>query len=346
MSGMGSSLQLTNSNGGGGLPLRADPSGDHRPADLLPAGHAVGQRPGVAARGRLARSAHGRAGRRAGRAAAAPDRLRRAVAGGRRAADAAGHAARAAVQRDRAGRGGRSPGWVRHVVDWGGQGWSLPPGQRGRGGGLDPDRASASGCSPRRAAGGPGSAGWPAWAGAWLVWIFGEAFGGLFTPGAELAVRCAGRGAAVRGGRAAHRAARPGLAGRPAGPAAAGRAGLFLAGMAVLQAWPGRGFWQGTAGRQPGNLASMVAGHVADLAAGVPGRLVRGVRLVHRRARVRGQPGRGDRAGRRPGVGACSAARRGCCGPPSGCCWCCAPRSGCWSRTWASSAAWAPTRTA
>ncbi len=27
--------------------------------------------------------------------------------------------------------------------------------------------------------------------------------------------------------------------------------------MAVLQAWPGRGFWQGTAQRQPGTLAGM-----------------------------------------------------------------------------------------
>ena len=36
--------------------------------------------------------------------------------------------------------------------------------------------------------------------------------------------------------------------------------GVFLAGMALLQAWPGRGFWSGTAGRQPGHLASMVQG--------------------------------------------------------------------------------------
>ena len=33
--------------------------------------------------------------------------------------------------------------------------------------------------------------------------------------------------------------------------------GLFLIGMAVLQAWPGRGFWQGTAHGQPGTLAGM-----------------------------------------------------------------------------------------
>jgi cytochrome oxidase Cu insertion factor (SCO1/SenC/PrrC family) len=35
--------------------------------------------------------------------------------------------------------------------------------------------------------------------------------------------------------------------------------GLFLAGMAVLQAWPGRGFWQGAAHGHAGTLAAMTA---------------------------------------------------------------------------------------
>ncbi len=35
--------------------------------------------------------------------------------------------------------------------------------------------------------------------------------------------------------------------------------GVFLVGMAVLQAWPGRGFWQGTTHGQPGTLAGMTA---------------------------------------------------------------------------------------
>ena len=35
--------------------------------------------------------------------------------------------------------------------------------------------------------------------------------------------------------------------------------GVFLLGMAVLQAWPGRGFWQGTAHGQPGTLAGMTS---------------------------------------------------------------------------------------
>ena len=33
--------------------------------------------------------------------------------------------------------------------------------------------------------------------------------------------------------------------------------GLFFIGMAVLQAWPGRGFWQGRLHGHPGSLAAM-----------------------------------------------------------------------------------------
>src|SRR5260370_36802292 len=34
--------------------------------------------------------------------------------------------------------------------------------------------------------------------------------------------------------------------------------GLFFVGMAVLQAWPGRGFWRGTRHGQPGSLTNMI----------------------------------------------------------------------------------------
>ncbi len=34
--------------------------------------------------------------------------------------------------------------------------------------------------------------------------------------------------------------------------------GLFFAGMAVLQAWPGRGFWQGRVDGKPGTLSGMI----------------------------------------------------------------------------------------
>jgi cytochrome oxidase Cu insertion factor (SCO1/SenC/PrrC family) len=35
--------------------------------------------------------------------------------------------------------------------------------------------------------------------------------------------------------------------------------GAFFVGMAILQAWPGRGFWQGRIGHAPGTLSAMVA---------------------------------------------------------------------------------------
>ena len=41
-------------------------------------------------------------------------------------------------------------------------------------------------------------------------------------------------------------------------PGLAGGLGVFLAGMALLQAWPGRGFWSGTVHAQAGPVASMV----------------------------------------------------------------------------------------
>jgi cytochrome oxidase Cu insertion factor (SCO1/SenC/PrrC family) len=44
------------------------------------------------------------------------------------------------------------------------------------------------------------------------------------------------------------------------GRAILGTTGLFFLGMALLQAWPGRGFWQGRVGHGPGSLASIVQG--------------------------------------------------------------------------------------
>jgi len=97
------------------------------------------------------------------------------------------------------------------------------------------------------------SAGW-----ALVVWVFGEAFGGVFAsggswmfglPGAVLLYAVAG-----------------GLLGLPEfawwdrrlGRRLLGAAGLFFLGMALLQAWPGRGFWHGR-GRVRGSLFSMLS---------------------------------------------------------------------------------------
>ena len=151
-----------------------------------------------------------------------------------------------------------SPGWVQHVVHVGVTIWTRHPVQ-----------AAASAVwiqlgigallilAPRgrwsRLAG-LAATGWGL-----IVWVFGEAFGGIFaqgsswlfgTPGAVLFYCVAGALVALpesawsnpRLGRLVIRAF-----------------GAFFIGMAVLQAWPGRGFWQGAGGgTSPGTLTTMV----------------------------------------------------------------------------------------
>ena len=150
-----------------------------------------------------------------------------------------------------------SPAWVQHVVNWAGTTWSYHPMQAGAsavwiqvGIGIWM-LAAARGASSRLA--GLVSVGWGL-----VVWAFGESFGGLFAPGLTWLFGAPGAAGiyAVAGAlialpeRAWHapRLGRAVLAGT----------GLFLAGMAVLQAWPGRGFWQGTSHGQPGTLTGMV----------------------------------------------------------------------------------------
>jgi len=154
---------------------------------------------------------------------------------------------------------GSSPGWVQHLVNVGASIWSEHP----------VTAASATVwiqvgigvfllVAPRgywsRAAGAV-SAGWGL-----VVWVFGEAFGGIFghgaswmfgVPGAAVFYVVAGVLVALadtvwetpRLGRAVLRGM-----------------GLFLLAMGVLQAWPGRGFWSGQthAAATPGTLTAMV----------------------------------------------------------------------------------------
>jgi cytochrome oxidase Cu insertion factor (SCO1/SenC/PrrC family) len=90
-----------------------------------------------------------------------------------------------------------------------------------------------------------------------VVWVFGESFGGIFAPGLSWLTGTPGAaGIYVVAGalialpeRAWHS--------RVLGRAVMAGLGLFLGGMAVLQAWPGRGFWQGVSHGQPGTLAGM-----------------------------------------------------------------------------------------
>jgi len=149
-----------------------------------------------------------------------------------------------------------SPRWVQQVVNWAGTNWSYHPMQAGAsavwiqvGIGI---WLLAAARGPLSRLAGLASAGWGL-----VVWVFGESFGGIFAPGLTWLFGAPGAVLiyAVAGALIAlpERAWHSPLAGRliTAGT------GLFLAGMAVLQAWPGRGFWQGASHGQPGTLAGM-----------------------------------------------------------------------------------------
>ena len=150
-----------------------------------------------------------------------------------------------------------SPVWVQHLVNWGGTVWSYHPVQAGAasvwiqigiGAWLI---AAAHGAWSRLS--GAASMAWGL-----IVWVFGESFGGIFAPGLTWLTGAPGgvlfyvaAGALIALPEDAWRRPRSGrmlLAGL----------GVFFAGMAVLQAWPGRGFWQGTVHGTPGTLAGMV----------------------------------------------------------------------------------------
>src|ERR1700761_4763774 len=150
-----------------------------------------------------------------------------------------------------------SPGWVQHLVNYGVTLWDYHPIQA----------ASASvwiqvgiglwmllavrGWSSRLA--GLSGVAWGL-----IVWAFGEAFGGIFAPG--LTVLFGAPGAALLYVVAGALLALPERAWdtpRP-GRLLLGGTGAFFLGMALLQASPGRGFWQGTAHAAPGPLAAMI----------------------------------------------------------------------------------------
>jgi cytochrome oxidase Cu insertion factor (SCO1/SenC/PrrC family) len=150
-----------------------------------------------------------------------------------------------------------SPAWVQHLVNWGGTIWSYHPIQAGAasvwiqvgiGAWLI---VAARGASSRLA--GLASVAWGL-----IVWVFGESFGGIFAPG--LSWLTGAPGAVLLYVTAGALIALPDGAWRSPrlGRLLLGGIGLFFLGMAVLQAWPGRGYWQGTIHGQPGTLAGMV----------------------------------------------------------------------------------------
>lgn len=151
-----------------------------------------------------------------------------------------------------------SPSWVQHVVNAGATIWS-----------FHPIEAPASAVwiqigiglwllvAPRgrwsRAAGAV-AAGWGL-----VVWVFGEAFGGIFPPGLTWLFGAPGAvlfyvAAGVLVALPERSWASPRL-----GRTVLGIMGLFFVGMATLQAWPGRGFWHGRLGQhRPATLVAMV----------------------------------------------------------------------------------------
>jgi cytochrome oxidase Cu insertion factor (SCO1/SenC/PrrC family) len=150
-----------------------------------------------------------------------------------------------------------SPAWVQHLVNFGGTIWTYHPIQAGAatvwiqvGIGMWLIFAPR-GWSSRLA--GLASVGWGL-----VVWVFGEAFGGIFAPG--LTVLFGAPGAVLIYAVAGALVALPERAwdSPRIGRLTLAGTGVFLLGMALLQAWPGRGFWQGTAGGQASGLAAMV----------------------------------------------------------------------------------------
>jgi cytochrome oxidase Cu insertion factor (SCO1/SenC/PrrC family) len=151
-----------------------------------------------------------------------------------------------------------SPHWVQVVVNWAGTAWSYHPLQAGASAvwiqvGIGVWLLAAS-RGPLSQLAGLASVAWGL-----VVWAFGESFGGIFAPGltwlfgapGAVLIYCVAGGLIALPARAWQsrwpgRLILPGL-------------GTFLIGMAVLQAWPGRGFWQGTAHGQPGTLAGMTS---------------------------------------------------------------------------------------
>jgi cytochrome oxidase Cu insertion factor (SCO1/SenC/PrrC family) len=151
-----------------------------------------------------------------------------------------------------------SPTWVQHLVNWAGTTWSLHPVQAGAaavwiqvGIGI---WLLAARSGPWSRLAGLASVGWGL-----VVWVFGEALGGVLAPG--LSVLFGAPGAALLYSVAGALVALPGKYWQSAalGKRLLAALGLFFAGMAVLQAWPGRGFWQGTSHGARGALTRMIA---------------------------------------------------------------------------------------
>jgi cytochrome oxidase Cu insertion factor (SCO1/SenC/PrrC family) len=137
-----------------------------------------------------------------------------------------------------------SPEWVQQLVGWGATGWSYHPVQAAAAAvwiqaGIGLWLLAAPRGRWSRLAG-VASVAWGL-----SVWAFGESFGAILAPG--LSWLSGAPGAALLYAVAGVFLALPMRAWRTRLPGRVllGMAGLFFAGMAALQAWPGNGFWQG-----------------------------------------------------------------------------------------------------
>ena len=149
-----------------------------------------------------------------------------------------------------------SPAWVQHLVNSGATIWSNHPVQAATATvwiqlGLGVWLLVA----PRGRWSRLGGAATVAWG--LLVWVFGESFGGIFGPG--LTWLFGAPGAVLFYCAAGILIALPERAFSTArlGRIVIGLSGVFLIGMAVLQAWPGRGYWQGRGGTLAGMVRTM-----------------------------------------------------------------------------------------
>lgn len=151
-----------------------------------------------------------------------------------------------------------SPGWLQHLVAWSSAGWSGHPVLAATAAvwvqlGIGIAMIAAAGGLWSRATG-LASVGWGL-----SVWVFGEALGGMLAPGLSWLTGAPGAVAfyCVAGVLLALPAGA--WRGPRLGRVVLAAAGTFFLGMALLQAWPGRGFWQGRIGGQPGALAAVTA---------------------------------------------------------------------------------------
>jgi len=148
-----------------------------------------------------------------------------------------------------------SPDWVASLVNWGEAGWSYHPVeaaaaavwiQVGIGLWL---LAAPRGRWSRLA--GVASVAWGL-----VVWAFAESFGAILAPGLSWLTGAPGASLLYAVGGVLVALPLTAWRTRLPGRVLLGMTGVFLAGMAAVQAWPGNGFWQGGG---DGPLASMAA---------------------------------------------------------------------------------------